>query len=239
MNLSELRQRLTRLDRRDKLDSMLASVDEGVPWNDFVWMLQFPAYLGTAILIAMMVKDYADTRQDPADVDVLVALGMAVLCVLLRFLHPLLRNRMQRLRRRLRRRAPVLPSAVVQAHSSWGEDDRWYWGTVVLSFDPVIYDEPQRLREIARRLWELKQTDRGTLPRAHADLAWMLYHELGPCSSLPVPEDLADGLEDCRMVAVRLPPDTLMWDGMPMVLALRDSNDPAACAVLPQAVLEG
>ena len=53
MNLTDVRKRLSKLEGKEDLEKLLANEDEGLPWHDFVWMLQFPAYVGAAIQVTV------------------------------------------------------------------------------------------------------------------------------------------------------------------------------------------
>ena len=130
MNLTDLRKTLTRLEKADELEKLLADADEGLPWNDFVWMLQFPAFVGAAIQITIMGMNAKPEDEAPPAEDLLWMLLLVLVGLVARFLHPLFRSRVQRLRRRLRRKGAVLPAAVVQASSMWGQLE-WVWGIVL------------------------------------------------------------------------------------------------------------
>ena len=237
MNLTDLRKTLTRLEKADELEKLLADADEGLPWNDFVWMLQFPAFVGAAVQITIMGLNAKPDDDMPPAMDVLWTLVLVLIGLAARFLHPLFRSRIQRLRRRLRRKGAVVPAASVQASSMWGHMP-WVWGIVVTSTDPAVTREPERLVEVARGLFALKRSERAALPADQAAIAWMLYHELSPVPSLPVPAELARGLSGCRAVTVQLPADPLRSGDLLLTLALPSESDPHAVAVLPDSVLD-
>jgi len=237
MNLAAIRQNLTRLEKQDDLEKLLADADEGLPWNDFVWMLQFPAFVGAAIQITIMGMNARPEDDMPPAEDMLMALLLILLGLGMRFLHPLFRSQRQRLRRRLRRKGLVVPAKVVQASPMWGQLD-WVWGIVVFSRDPAVLEAPERLVDAARGLFELKWQDRGGLPDAHAAIAWTLYHEISPVRSQRVPDQLANGLKDCVMATVMLPAEPLRSGDLLMALVLPDELDPYAVAVLPDEVLD-
>ena len=75
------------------------------------------------------------------------------------------------------------------------------------------------------------------LPGAHAEVAWMLYHELSPVRSVPVPPDLAGGLQDCTVTTVMLPAEPVRDGELLAALVLPGDLDPRAVAILPAAVL--
>lgn len=237
MNLTQLRKDLTRLEKKDDLDKLLADAGEGLPWNDFVWMLQFPAFVGAAIQITIMGMNAKPDDESPPAEDMLWMLLLVLVGLAARFLHPLFRSRVQRLRRRLRRKGLVAPAAVVQASGMWGQLE-WVWGIVLCSRDPAVVAEPGRLVEAARGLFELKWQDRATLPDAHAEVAWLLYHELSPVRSVPVPADLAGGLQDCTVTTVMLPAAPVRDGDLLAALVLPGDRDPRAVAILPEAVLD-
>ena len=237
MNLTQLRKDLTRLEKKDDLEKLLADAGEGLPWNDFVWMLQFPAFVGAAIQITIMGMNAKPDDDSPPAEDMLWMLLLVLVGLAARFLHPLFRSRVQRLRRRLRRKGLVAPAAVVQASGMWGQLE-WVWGIVLCSRDPAVVAEPGRLVEVARGLFALKWQDRATLPDAHAEVAWLLYHELSPVRSVPVPADLAGGLQDCTVTTVMLPAAPIRDGDLLAALVLPGDRDPRAVAILPEAVLD-
>lgn len=237
MNLTQLRKDLTRLEKKDDLEKLLADAGEGLPWNDFVWMLQFPAFVGAAIQITIMGMNAKPDDDSPPAEDMLWMLLLVLVGLAARFLHPLFRSRVQRLRRRLRRKGLVAPAAVVQASGMWGQLE-WVWGIVLCSRDPAVVAEPGRLVDAARGLFELKWRDRATLPDAHAEVAWLLYHELSPVRSVPVPEDLVGGLQDCAVTTVMLPAAPVRDGELLAALILPGDLDPRAVAILPEAVLD-
>jgi len=236
MNLPELNRRIRDLEKDDKLDGMLASVDEGLPWSDFLWMLQFPAYIGIAIQVTRMGMAASESDDGPPPEQLAWLMLLVVIALALKFLHPLARNRMQRLRRRLRRRGVVAAAAIVQAHDQWLESDEWWPGTVLISFDVEAMKEPQRLVEAARSLFSLKHADRRELPEEHAGIAWSMYHEMGHLHTRPVPPDLTNGLARCYLATVDLPPEPLKLGEGYLALALEGVEDPAAVAMLPAEV---
>ncbi|MFN3243663.1 MAG: hypothetical protein ACE37K_19310 [Planctomycetota bacterium] len=242
MNLSAIRQNLTRLEKMDELEKLLADADEGLPWNDFVWMLQFPAFVGAAIQITVMGMNARPEDDMPPGEDMAWMLLLVLLGLGFRFLHPLFRSRVQSLCRRLRRNGVVVPARHVQASPMWGQLD-WVWGIVVHSHDPAVLQDPDKLSATAKDLFELKWQDRGAMPEAHAELAWMLYHEIAPVRSLPVPAELCHGLQDCWIATVMLPADPLRSGDLLLALTLPSQSeavrrDPNAIAVLPDAVLD-
>ncbi|MGC6488615.1 MAG: hypothetical protein ACON4Z_13290 [Planctomycetota bacterium] len=236
MNLTQLRKDLTRLEKKDDLEKLLADAGEGLPWNDFVWMLQFPAFVGAAIQITVMGMNARPEDEAPPAEDLLWMLLLVLVGLVARFLHPLFRSRIQQLRRRLRRRGLVAPVAVVQASPMWGQLE-WVWGIVLCSRDPAVVTEPGRLVAAARGLFERKMQDRSGMSDAEAEIAWMLYHELSPVRSVPVPPELADGLQDCTVTTVMLPADPVRQGDLLAALVLPGELDPQAVAILPSEVL--
>ena len=237
MNLAAIRQELTRLEKKDDLEKLLADADEGLPWNDFVWMLQFPAFIGAAIQITVMGMNAKPEDDMPPGEDMAWALLLILLGLVCRFLHPLFRSKVQSLRRRLRRKGLVVPARHVQASPMWGQLD-WVWGIVVYSHDPAVLQDPDKLTETAKGLFDLKWQDRSALPGAHAEIAWTLYHEISPVRSLPLPAELCHGLKDCMMATVMLPAEPLRSGDLLLALTLPKERDPAAVAVLPETVLD-
>jgi hypothetical protein len=237
--VTTLRDDLRALEKRDKLEKLLApGLTPELPWHDMVWLLQVPAWIGLVLWIVGMANRATESQSAPPPEEIgwLLVLGLVVLA--LRFLGPLLRSRRQRLRDRVRRQGELVPAAMVMVNDAWFRDDndRWLPGVVVLSFDPAVRGAPAKLKAVAARLFALKGVDRRTLPPAHADLAWSLYHEMGPLRSRPVPPELCDGLARCWMVCALLPPRPL-WDGeLLQALALEGEPSPEAVAVLPAAV---
>jgi len=237
MNLSEMRSRLTKLEKKHGLEELLASTHDGLPWNDFVWMLQYPAFVGAAIQATYMAFNAKEGDESPPVEEMLWLFVLVLIGAAMRFLHPLFRSKIQRLRLRVRKMGFVVPVALVQANVRWGDIDDWVHGAVLISFDPQVLDQPKLLTEAAQAIFALKDVDRGTLPKEQRAVAWSTYNELAPVRSIRVPDSLTNGLKDCIMAAALLPPKAL-WEGPLMfALAVKDSLDPNAVAVLPEAVL--
>lgn len=231
-----LRDTLHDLEKRHKLEKLLApNQDLGLPWHDMAWLLQFPACIGIAIWVMKMADVATETKASPPP-DMLAWLLLLVLVALaLRCLGPLLRSKAQKLRDQVRRRGVLVPGAIVMANDAFfaADNDRWLPATLVVCFDPTAPKQLDRLAAVAKRLHALKGADRRTLPPAHADLAWDLYHEMGPLRSRPVPFELSEGLKDCLMVTVMLPPQPLEHASMLVALALPGELAAEAVAVLP------
>jgi len=237
MNLSDVRGRLSKLERKEDLEKLLATVDEGLPWHDFVWMLQFPAYIGAAIQVTMMGMNAKEGDDGPPGEEMAWLLLLVLIGVAMKFLHPLFRNKLQKLRRRVRKKGFVLPAALVQANSLWGQVENWVHGSVLICFDPNIVNKPELLTEAAKSVFALKGVDRSTLPKDQRALAWSLYHELAPVRSIKVPESLTGGLKNCIMATVQLPPEALCEGSLLFALAVPDNLDPNAIAMLPEEVM--
>lgn len=235
MNLADLRSRLSRSEKAGDLEKLLNQTDDGLPWNDFVWMLQFPAFLGAGILVAYMASDARPEDSSPP-AGQLLALAVLALCgTAMHFLHPFFRNREQKLQYRLRKKGLVVPAALVQANAMWGQVDEWVYGNVLVSLDPDVVSQPNLLVDAAKNVFAIKSADRSTLPKDQRETAWMLYNELAPIRAVKVPESLTPGLSKCLMASVLLPPEALSEGSLLFALALPHELDPNAIAVLPEA----
>ena len=241
MNLAREREQLRELERAGKLEKLLAPNDDGMPWADLCWQLQFPAFLGAGIHITRMGMAAADRQASPPDEDLLWLVVLVLVAAVLRFGYPLLRTRAWRVRLKVRRFGLLLPIAVVQCNDKFFAEgnEQWVPGTLLVSFDPQLLSEPERLGKAAERLFALKHADRRTLPLAHAAIAWRLYHEMGPTRSLSVPPELSEGLKDCVMVSGMLPPKPLASGRMFTALAVHGEMSPEAVAVVPAAAVAG
>lgn len=237
MNLAEMRGRLTKLEKEGDLEKLLASADEGLAWNDFVWMLQFPAFIGAAIQITYMGLNAKEGDESPPGEELLWMLVLVLIGAAMRFLHPLFRNKIQKLRFRVRRKGFVVPGALVQANAMWGKVDDWVHGSILICFDANILNQPNLLVDAAQAIFALKNVDRSTLPKEQRAVAWSIYNELAPVRSVKVPESLTKGLKDCIMATVLLPPEALCEGSLLFALAVKDNLDPNAVAVLPETVL--
>lgn len=240
MNLAATRERLRELERRRELDQQLAPNVEGLPWAELVWLLQFPAFLGLAVHVAFLASEAADTGVAPSAGEFVWLVVLAVVALVLRHGGPLLRTPAQRLRRRLRRKGVLVPVAIVQANNAFHDEGNRQWlpATVLLSFDPAVVQWPARLESVAARVLALKSRDRSTLPGPEAELAWTLYHEMGPVTSLRVPDELTEGLLDCMLASVLLPPQPARIGALCLALALPGQSSPHAVAVLPVAMVQ-
>lgn len=237
MNLTDVRKRLSKLEGKEDLEKLLATEDEGLPWHDFVWMLQFPAYVGAAIQVTVMGMSAKEGDDGPPGEEMLWLLFLVFLGVAMKFLHPFFRNKVQKLRRRVRKKGLVLPAALVQANSLWGQVDDWVYGSVLICFDPAIVNKPDMLTLAAKEIFALKSVDRGALPKEQRAIAWSLYNELAPVRSVKVPETLTNGLKNCIMATVQLPPEALCEGELLFALAVPDNLDPNAIAMLPEEVM--
>lgn len=238
MNLTDIAARLRELDGKGELDKLLGESDDSMPWSDIVEILQWPAMIGIAIHVWQLANVASATKASPSSAEigwlcllVLVALG-------LRYGSRFLRTPKQRLRRRLRRRGLVVPAAVVQVNNAFfaEDNDRAWPGSVLVSFDPTVVDRIETLARVAKRLFTLKRADRRTLAPDHAALAWNLYHELGPTKALPVPADITEGLRDCVLVSVVMPPRPLEVGPSIVCLALPGESSPDSVAALPASI---
>lgn len=238
MNLADLRSRLSRSEKAGDLEKLLNQNDDGLPWNDFVWMLQFPAFCGAGIVAAYMASAARPEDSSPP-VDQLLALAILALCgTAMHFLHPLFRSREQKLQYRLRKKGLVVPVALVQANALWGHVDEWVYGNILVSLDPDAVSQPNLLVDAAKYVFALKSIDRSTLPKDQREIAWNLYNELAPVRAVKVPDSLTPGLSKCLMASVLLPPEALSEGSLLFALALPNELDPNAIAVLPEATLK-
>ena len=237
MNLSGISTRLRELDRQSKLEKLLAPVDETLPWAEILNVLHWPAMIGIAIHVccmALVAKEQPPSRGDIGWLALLVFVA-----IVLKFGSPLARTRMQRLRRQLRRRGLVVPAAIVQANHAFHAPDNKQWlpASLLVAFDPAVLQRPEALAGAAERLFALKGADRRTLPPDHVPIAWSLYHEMGPVASVPVPPELVDGLRDCVLASVMLPPQPLRSTDLLLCLGLSGQPSPHAIAVIPQSAI--
>lgn len=238
MNPLEIRKRLDELERASKLEKALDSGGGGAPWAEIVWMLQFPAMIGLAIQVTTMALAVKPDDPGPSPAEMAWSAVLVLPVLLLRFGWKLVRSPRERTQVRLRRKGLVVLGAIVQANDRYFYDDNedWLPGSMLVSFDPKA--RPEALAAGAQKINALKRQDRRTLPPAQAALAWDLYHEMGPSSSLPVPPELVGGLRDCLLVSAMLPPKPLDVDGCFWVLALPGERSADAVAVLPATLVD-
>ncbi|MBI5852155.1 MAG: hypothetical protein HZB39_14165 [Planctomycetes bacterium] len=234
MNHAAIRDRLTELEKQRKLEKLLAKDDAGLSWADMAWLLQIPAFCGVAIHVVRIGLAASGGQEPPAE-DLAWALLLALIAVVLHRGWPMFRTRAERLGHRLRRAGVVVPAAIVQVnHAHFADDNReWHPGSILLSFDPLAAAHPQRLSDAAQRIFALRELDRRTLPAEQVVLAWDLYHSMWPVKSSPVPAELCDGLRDCVLATVMLPPEPLEDGGALAALALPRDLSPDAVRVLP------
>ncbi len=239
MNLAAVRERLTELEDARKLERQLAARDDALSWSDLAWLLQFPAMIGVAIHVVRLANASAATGTAPPRDEWLWLVALALVAIGLHFGWQLARTPVERLRARVREDGVLAAGAIVQVADAFfaAGNDRWLPGNVLVCFDARAWREPQRLVAAAKRLFALRAEDRRTLPPEHAALAWKLYHELGPTQSWSVPSDLCDGLKECWLTSVMVPPEPLRDGELLVVLALPDQTSPDAVALLPHAVL--
>lgn len=239
MNPTELRKHLDRLEKDGKLEKLLESRVEELPWADFSWAMQFPALIGLMIQVVSMATAARPADQGPPAVEIAWTLLLALVMLVLRYGWPLLRSARERRRLRLRRRGWVVPAAIVQVNAQFHAHDNTEWcpGSLLLSADPQAFANPKLLLEAADRIGELGTKDRRQMPAAHAEVAWAIYHEMVHVKSVPVPPELAGGLGNCMLVSVHVPPQPLQAAGTLWALTLADDLSPDAVAILPNSVV--
>ena len=233
MNLSALREHLRKLERKGQLEKQLAK-HVAMPWSELADLLQYPAWIGFAVCFVRTFLHHSEGAKT-SDADAIWLLGLLFAALVLRFGHGWLRSPAERLRRRVRRKGLLVPAAIVQANTAFGAADNREWqpAALLIAFDPRVVQEPQRLLRAAGAVFALKHADRRQLPADRARIAWDLYHEMGPVRSLPVPADLAEGLQDCQLVSVMLPPQPLRVGDLCMVLTVPGERSHHAVAALP------
>jgi hypothetical protein len=230
-----------RLAKSDKLDEHLPDVEgaSGI-WTLWFWIVSWFAYASAGIAIAFFALEDRppDTETDfdhPSVYTALLLIPFGALCWLMSHLTV---PKCTRRRKKLGRRGQLVPGAIVQVNGMWYEPDNQdpAPGSVVISFDPVAAEQPGRVQDVARALAALKRADRRVLPDDQVELAWDLYHEMGPLPSKPVPASLSQGLQDCWLVTTPLPPRPLRHGDELIVLALRGDPSHEAVAVLPEEI---
>lgn len=239
MNLREIGVRLRALEKKKKLEKLLAPSEEGLPWSEVLAILVFLGTIGLAIHMVRMGMAAVEAKQPPSGEDLLWMVCFALVVVSLRVARLFARTRSERLRIKVRRHGLVVPAAIVQANDGFfdPDNDQWWPASVLLSFDPKVMDQPELLARVARRVAALKRMDRRTLPAGQALVAWDLYHEMGPLPSVPVPEDLTEGLRDCIVATVMLPPQPLREGPLLVCLAVPGQASSSAVAVVPASVM--
>lgn len=240
MTTENLRARLDELERKSRLEKLLAKDDDPeLSLADMAFLLQLFAFLGLGIHIVGMANAATATKEAPPPAEFAWFVLLALVAAALHYGGPLLKSRRERLLLRLRQRGDVVTAALVMANHAWFDEGntRWWPGAVVLSFDPRAAQEPQLLQATARALFALRRQDRRTLPKDQVELAWTLYHEMGPSPCQPVPAALCHGLRDCVLASVKLPPSPLQNGPLLAALALPGEASPDGVRMLPAAVL--
>lgn len=236
----DLRTRLDYLEQKSKLEKLLAKDDDPVLSRaDMAFVLTLFAYLGVFLHIVAMVNTATETKQAPSDVEFAWFVLLALVAAALHYGGKLLRSRRERLLLRLRRRGEALPAALVMVNNAWFAEDntQWWPGAIVVSTDPRAAREPELLQATAKAIFGLRGMDRRTLPADQVELAWTVYHEMGPSPSQPVPAALCHGLRDCVLASVKLPPEPLANGPLLAALALPGEASPDAVRVLPATVM--
>lgn len=240
MNGKDLRTRLDALEQKSKLEKLLAKDDDPVLSRaDMAFVLQLFAFLGLAIHIVGMANAATETKQSPPPEEFAWFVLLALVAAALHYGGKLLRSRRERLLLRLRQRGQVLPAAMVMVNQAWFDEEntQWWPGAIVLSADPRAEREPELLQATAKAIFGLRRMDRRTLPADQVELAWTVYHEMGPTPNQPVPAALCHGLRDCVLASVKLPPEPLANGPLLAALALPGETSPDAVRVLPATVL--
>ncbi len=240
MKLEQIALRVQGLAKEGKLDKLVHKPeDHRLPWADWCWVNGAFAIVALAIVITRAALNAAETKQDVRTGEVLHMFVLLVAVGMFFLLAKLLRPRAERLRQRLLNEGIVTHAAIVQANPAYGSEDSpaWLPGTIVWSTDGRVRDDPGVLRRIASDLADLKDVDRRGLDSARAEIAWDLYHEMGPTPALPVPADLASGMNDTWMATAMLPRDAVVADGLYAAMVLRGRAEPHAHVVLDSRVL--
>lgn len=239
MKPAEILVQLRRLEYVGRLGKLLDQDVDHLPWGDVAYVMQVPAFLGVGIHLYRMARGASETREGPEQGDLLWLLLLCVVAMTLRLGWRLLRTPTERRHLRVRRRGQLVPATMVQVNDRYfSEGNTASWpGAVLLSFDPLALERPELLSSAAQRLFQLKSVDRRTVPSAHAEIAWSLYHEMWPLASIPVPEDLTSGLRDCVLADAQVPAAPLMQNGHMWALAKPGDLSHHAVAVIPETVL--
>ena len=235
MNLGAIGGRLRELEKKGKLEKLLAKADEGMPWGDILWVFGAFGVVGIVVHVVRVGLAAADAGVRPPDMELVWLLLLMLVTAALFVVRLFVRSPAGALRRKVRRHGLVVPAVIVQANDAFYDDgnDQWVPASVLLSFDPAVMDKPELLARLARRVAALKRMDRRLLPADQALLAWDLYHELVPLPSRAVPGDLTEGLRDCIVATVMLPPKPLRDDSLCVCLAVPGSTSCHAVAVIP------
>jgi len=239
VNLPAVEQRVRELQKKGRLDRLLHDANDRLPWSEILYVLHYAAIAGIAVQVVRMVMIASETKERPADAEFLWFVFLMLVGASLRVASWFARSKAERVARRVRRYGRVAPAAIVQANPGFfaPDNDQWRPAAVLLCFDPAAVAGPERLNAVAARLESLRRVDRRTLPADDAEIAWRLHHEMGPLPSFRVPGHLTDGLRDCLLVGVMLPPRPLVADECVLCLAVANELSPHAVAVLPAAVL--
>ena len=235
MNRDALRERLHELEQRHQLRQHLGAREDSMPWGDLLWLLQFPAMLGVAIHATRMGLAASAPSGSPPPADVVWLVVLAAIALALRFGGKAVRTPAQRVRERLRRDGVLAAAAIVQVNEAFWRDgnDQRLPGSVLVSFDPRAWRQPEALQAAAERLFALRTADRAALPPEHGALAWDLYHSMWPLPSSRVPSELCEGLHDCWLATVTFPPRPLADGRLLLALALPGETSAEGVALLP------
>ena len=239
MTPRDLRTRLDELERESRLEKLLAKDDDpSLSLADMAFLLMLCAYLGLVIHIVRMAQEATATKASPPPAEFAWLVLLALVAVALQYGGRLLQSRSERLLLRLRKQGEVVPAALVMVNQAWFDEEntRWWPGAIVLSSDPRASAEPALLQATAKALFRLRQQDRRQLPPDQVELAWDLYHEMGPGPSLPVPAALSHGLRNCVLASAKLPPAPLANGPLLAALVLPGETSPDGVRVLPAAV---
>lgn len=239
MNFQPIERRLAELRKQGKLEEVLHQRVETLPWSEILYVFHYVAIAGLGVHIVRMAMTASQTKERPADAEFLWFVVLAFVAVALRIASLFARTKAERVMRKVRKHGRCVPAAIVQANPAFFApgNDQWVPADLLVSFDENAMRSPERLSAVARRLESLRHLDRRTLPPEQAEIAWGLYHEMGPRPSDPVPAALSEGLRDCLLVSVMLPPRPLLEDDCLVGLAIANELSPFAVAVLPAEVM--
>lgn len=240
MRLDDVVQRVRSLGKEGKLDKLVYKPDDDrLPWADWCWVNGAFAIVALAIVITRAALHAAETKQGVQPDEVLHMLALLVAVGVFFLLAKILRPRAERLRNQLLTKGIVTHAAIVQANPAYGSEESpaWLPGTIVWSTDARVRDEPDLLRQIAANVAELKDVDRRQLDEPRGQLAWDLYHEMGPTPALPVPAELAANMTNTWMGTAMLPREAVPADGVLAALVLPGRAEPFAHVVLDRRIL--